>query len=134
MDFGMSERPFPINDIRSTSRRLVRELGFMGGDFAGTDLPPSAVHALIEIEACPRISARDLGKMLRLEKSSISRMLRKLVLSGDVLEKRTKRIVVSSGCASPGEDRSGSKPSTPLPTDRYQTHCRGSRLRMAKNP
>ncbi|MRH93722.1 winged helix-turn-helix transcriptional regulator [Agrobacterium tumefaciens] len=86
MDFGMSERPFPINDIRSTSRRLVRELGFMGGDFAGTDLPPSAVHALIEIEACPRITARDLGKMLRLEKSSISRMLRKLVLSGDVLE------------------------------------------------
>ncbi|WP_332303866.1 bifunctional helix-turn-helix transcriptional regulator/GNAT family N-acetyltransferase [Rhizobium sp. GR12] len=82
----MSEQPFPINDIRSTSRRLVRELGFMGGDFAGTDLPPSAVHALIEIETLPGITARDLGKLLRLEKSSISRMLRKLVLSGDVLE------------------------------------------------
>ncbi|KJF69904.1 bifunctional helix-turn-helix transcriptional regulator/GNAT family N-acetyltransferase [Rhizobium nepotum] len=82
----MSEQTCPINDIRSTSRRLVRELGFMGGDFAGTDLPPSAVHALIEIETLPGITARDLGKLLRLEKSSISRMLRKLVLSGDVLE------------------------------------------------
>ncbi|MGI8395878.1 bifunctional helix-turn-helix transcriptional regulator/GNAT family N-acetyltransferase [Agrobacterium deltaense] len=82
----MPQQPFPINDIRSTSRRLVRELGFMGGDFAGTDLPPSAVHALIEIEACPDITARDLGKLLRLEKSSVSRMLRKLVLSGDVRE------------------------------------------------
>ncbi|MFP3787225.1 MarR family winged helix-turn-helix transcriptional regulator, partial [Burkholderia sp. SIMBA_024] len=32
------------------------------------------------------ITARDLGKHLRLEKSSVSRMLRKLVLSGDVRE------------------------------------------------
>ncbi|NTE56189.1 MarR family transcriptional regulator [Agrobacterium tumefaciens] len=83
----MSEQSLPIDDIRFTSRRLVRELGFMGGDFAGTDLPPSAVHALIEIETCPGITARDLGKLLRLEKSSVSRMLRKLVLSGDILEK-----------------------------------------------
>lgn len=85
--FNMSEQSLPINDIRFTSRRLVRELGFMGGDFAGTDLPPSAVHALIEIETCPGITARDLGKLLRLEKSSVSRMLRKLVLSGEILEK-----------------------------------------------
>ncbi|MCZ7449210.1 helix-turn-helix domain-containing GNAT family N-acetyltransferase [Agrobacterium rhizogenes] len=78
---------FPaINDIRSTSRQLVRELGFMGGDFAGTDLPPSSVHALIEIEACAGITAKDLGKLLRLEKSSVSRMLRKLILSGDIVE------------------------------------------------
>jgi hypothetical protein len=31
-----------IDLIRATSRLLVRELGFMGGAFAGTDrLPPS---------------------------------------------------------------------------------------------
>ncbi|MFK3780221.1 GNAT family N-acetyltransferase [Agrobacterium sp. NPDC089420] len=82
----MSEQFMPIHHIRSTSRRLVRELGFMGGDFAGTDLPPSAVHALIEVETCPGVTARDLAKLLRLEKSSVSRMLRKLVLSGDILE------------------------------------------------
>jgi len=76
----------PLSDIRDTSRRLVREFGFMGGDFAGTALPPSAVHALIEIEARTNMTARDLGKLLRLEKSSVSRLLRKLVLSGDVCE------------------------------------------------
>lgn len=105
----MPEQPLPINDIRFTSRRLVRELGFMGGDFAGTDLPPSAVHALIEIETCPGITARDLGKLLRLEKSSVSRMLRKLILSGDVLEaadsedNRIKRLYL----AGRGQDRVG---------------------------
>jgi DNA-binding MarR family transcriptional regulator/GNAT superfamily N-acetyltransferase len=86
-----------IDHIRATSRHLVRELGFMGGDFAGTDLPPSAVHALIEIEK-GGMTARDLAAILRLEKSSVSRMLRKLVEAGDVREAageedtRTKRL------------------------------------------
>lgn len=74
-----------VEEIRAISRTMVRELGFMGGDFAGTDLSPSAVHALIEIEQGD-VSARDLGTRLRLEKSSVSRMLRKLVESGDVQE------------------------------------------------
>lgn len=86
-----------IDHIRATSRHLVRELGFMGGDFAGTDLPPSAVHALIVIEK-GGMTARDLAAILRLEKSSVSRMLRKLVEAGDVREAageedtRTKRL------------------------------------------
>jgi DNA-binding MarR family transcriptional regulator/GNAT superfamily N-acetyltransferase len=78
-----SHSPGVIDAVRSASRNLVRELGFMGGDFAGTDLPPSAVHALIEIEA-GGITARDLALRLHLEKSSVSRMLGKLVEGGDV--------------------------------------------------
>ncbi len=74
-----------VEAIRSAARLLVRELGFMGGDFAGGDLSPSAVHALIEIEA-GGVTARDLGRLLHLEKSSVSRMLRKLVAGGDVVE------------------------------------------------
>ncbi|MDM8357942.1 MarR family winged helix-turn-helix transcriptional regulator [Pandoraea communis] len=74
-----------VEAIRTVSREMVRELGFMGGNFAGTDLSPSAVHALIEIER-GGITARDLGARLHLEKSSVSRMLRKLVQSGDVGE------------------------------------------------
>ena len=74
-----------VEAIRSAARRLVRELGFMGGDFAGGDLSPSAVHALIEIEA-GGVTARDLGLLLHLEKSSVSRMLGKLVAAGDVVE------------------------------------------------
>lgn len=61
----------------------------MGGDFAGTDLPPSAVHALIEIDN-GEITARDLGEILNLEKSSISRMLRKLLNSGDIKQETGK--------------------------------------------
>ncbi|WP_137913014.1 helix-turn-helix domain-containing GNAT family N-acetyltransferase [Rudaea sp. 3F27F6] len=90
MDFAMADLSSTIQHIRSASRQLVREFGFMGGDFAGTELSPSAVHALIEINAAPGISARHLGELLRLEKSSISRLLRKLVLSGDVLERADK--------------------------------------------
>ncbi|WP_108659586.1 bifunctional helix-turn-helix transcriptional regulator/GNAT family N-acetyltransferase [Acuticoccus kandeliae] len=77
--------PDGVDAIRSASRRLVRELGFMGGRFAGTDLSPSAVHALIEIEG-GGLTARALAGRLRLDKSSVSRMLRKLVVSGDVAE------------------------------------------------
>jgi DNA-binding MarR family transcriptional regulator/GNAT superfamily N-acetyltransferase len=78
-DLGM------IAQIRDVSRAIVREWGFMGGDFAGTDLSPSTVHALIEIDK-GEVTARELGTRLRLEKSSVSRLLRKLVDSGDVLE------------------------------------------------
>ncbi|WP_341991961.1 helix-turn-helix domain-containing GNAT family N-acetyltransferase [Azorhizobium sp. AG788] len=98
----MPMSPSTIDLIRAASRQLVREFGFMGGAFAGTDLPPSAVHALIEIDASDGISARDLGGRLRLEKSSVSRMLRKLVVSGDVIEApgeedaRTKRLTLSA--------------------------------------
>lgn len=83
----MSTPPALVEELRAASRSLVRALGFMGGDFAGTDLSPSAVHALIEIgQDGGRLTARDLGERLRLEKSSVSRMLRKLVASGDVRE------------------------------------------------
>ena len=81
----MDTDPAVVEDIRALSRTMVRAWGFMGGDFAGTDLSPSAVHALIEIEK-GGIAARDLGVRLHLEKSSVSRMLRKLVASGDVEE------------------------------------------------
>jgi len=74
-----------IKGIRSSSRQLVRQLGFMGGRFAGTDLHPSAVHALIEIEQ-GSISARDLGASLNLDKSTVSRMLARLAASGHVRE------------------------------------------------
>ncbi|MQT13602.1 MarR family winged helix-turn-helix transcriptional regulator [Segnochrobactrum spirostomi] len=92
----------PIEDIRAASRRLVRELGFMGDGLAGTDLPPSAVHALIEIDAHPGITAGEIAGRLRLEKSSVSRMLRKLVESGTVQEAagpndaRTKALALSA--------------------------------------
>ncbi|NBB49007.1 GNAT family N-acetyltransferase [Rhizobium sp. CRIBSB] len=87
-----------VDEIRSASRMLVRKLGFMGKTLAQTELSPSAVHALIEIGAAPGIPAQALCGLLNLDKSSVSRMLRQLALSGDVEErsdswdKRVKRL------------------------------------------
>jgi len=87
----MNPDPNLVTEIRDVSRAMAREWGFMGGGFAGTELSPSAVHALIEIEK-GGLTARDLGSRLRLEKSSVSRMLRKLIESGDVNETADGRL------------------------------------------
>ena len=75
-----------IEPIREASRRLVRELGFMKPVLAGTGMPPSAVHALIEIGAGRAATGAELANLLHLDKSSVSRMLRKLVAAGQVAE------------------------------------------------
>lgn len=75
-----------IDRIRDASRRLVRELGFLRPTLAGTELPPSAVHALVEIGARRSMTATELCEVLLLEKSSVSRMLRKLVEAGELRE------------------------------------------------
>jgi DNA-binding MarR family transcriptional regulator/N-acetylglutamate synthase-like GNAT family acetyltransferase len=80
-----------VGPIRDASRRLVREFGFMRGTLAGTDLPPSAVHALVEIGARGSLTAAELCDILLLEKSSVSRMLRKLVESGELAEAASER-------------------------------------------
>ncbi len=85
----MQEPPDPrIDHIREASRRLVRELGFMQQTIAGSSLSLSAVHALIEIGAWSQITARDLSAILRLEKSTVSRLLGALIQDGDVIETR----------------------------------------------
>jgi len=75
-------RDATILALRDFSRKLVRELGFMRATLAGTDLAPSAVHAVIEVGASPGINARDLGRLLRLDKSNTSRQLAKLESGG----------------------------------------------------
>ncbi|MBP2309978.1 GNAT family N-acetyltransferase [Azospirillum melinis] len=88
--------------IRDASRRIVRELGFMKPTLAGTELPASAVHALIEIGNRGGLTATDLCDRLNLEKSSVSRMLRKLVDGGELAEVssdtdgRSKRLTLTA--------------------------------------
>lgn len=76
--------------IRSASRSLVRELGFMGRTIAGTELSPSAVHALIEIGSSGALSARELSERLLLEKSTISRLVQGLIIKGELKQVRSK--------------------------------------------
>ncbi|MCW2237630.1 bifunctional helix-turn-helix transcriptional regulator/GNAT family N-acetyltransferase [Azospirillum canadense] len=74
-----------VGAVRDASRRLVRELGFLRGTLAGTALPPSAVHALVEIGRRGSMTAVDLCEVLALEKSSVSRMLGKLAAAGEIV-------------------------------------------------
>ena len=75
-----------VEEVRSASRTMVRELGFMQATLAATAYPPSVVHALMEIEAHTSMVAAHLVHVLGLDKSSVSRMLGKLVKAGEVEE------------------------------------------------
>ncbi|QPC45253.1 MarR family transcriptional regulator [Kaustia mangrovi] len=77
-----------IGRIRDASRRLVRELGFMEATLAGADLTPSAVHAIIEVGSGRTTNARGLTQTLRLEKSTVSRLLKNLIADGYLTEQR----------------------------------------------
>lgn len=77
--------PF-VDDIRTASRLMVRELGFMEQTLAATDYPASAVHSILEIGIRGPMTAMQLGDVLHLEKSSVSRMVRKLIDNGELKE------------------------------------------------
>lgn len=76
-----------INEIRTASRLMVRELGFMSTTLAATDYSPSAVHTLLEISLRGAMTAAQLVQILGLEKSSVSRMLSRLIVAGELQEK-----------------------------------------------
>lgn len=71
-----------IDKMRAASRDIVRELGFMQKGLAGTTLSPSAVHTIIELGYGTVTNATDLSDMLHLEKSSVSRLVKKLAEDG----------------------------------------------------
>nr|WP_249154679.1 MarR family transcriptional regulator [Bradyrhizobium manausense] len=75
-----------IDDIRAASRLMVRELGFMDSTVAASDYPPSAVHTILEIGIRGPLTSGELGNFLRLEKSSVSRLVRKLIDCGELRE------------------------------------------------
>jgi DNA-binding MarR family transcriptional regulator len=75
-----------VDDIRAASRLMVRELGFLEQTVAATDYPPSAVHTILEIGIRGPMTAMQLAEVLHLEKSSVSRLLRKLIESGELKE------------------------------------------------
>ena len=87
-----------IDALRAASRGIVRELGFMHKGLAGTSLSPSAVHTIIELGNGTVRTASDLGGLLHLEKSSVSRLVNKLANDGlivagsDPADRRSRRL------------------------------------------
>jgi DNA-binding MarR family transcriptional regulator len=75
-----------IDDIRAASRLMVRELGFMEATVAATDYPPSAVHTILEIGIRGPMTSGQIAGVLHLEKSSVSRLVHKLIESGELGE------------------------------------------------
>lgn len=90
-----------IDELRVSARQIVRELGFMQNNLAGTELSPSGVHTLIELGRGTVANASAVRDLLHLEKSSISRLLTKLEVDGlvqvniDPNDKRARTIVLT---------------------------------------
>jgi DNA-binding MarR family transcriptional regulator/GNAT superfamily N-acetyltransferase len=82
--------PVLVDSVREASRQVVRELGFMQATLAATPYPPSAVHAMLEIGDRSSLTGVQLAELLRLEKSSVSRMLGQLVKAGELRESLSK--------------------------------------------
>jgi putative acetyltransferase len=68
--------------LRHASRELVRELGFLQGRDAATKLSHSHCHALIEIDTRGTVGQAELPALLRLDKSTTSRLVAELELRG----------------------------------------------------
>lgn len=68
--------------LRHASRELVRELGFLQARDATTSLSHSHCHALIEIEGRGSVTQSELPKLLRLDKSTTSRIVAELESRG----------------------------------------------------
>lgn len=81
---AMLEEVLPL---RHASRELVRELGFLKEKDAATRLSHSHCHALIEIEARGSMAQSDLPGVLRLDKSTTSRIVAELHARGWVRAK-----------------------------------------------
>jgi DNA-binding MarR family transcriptional regulator/N-acetylglutamate synthase-like GNAT family acetyltransferase len=83
--------PALVDTVRAASRQLVREFGFLDRTIAGTDLSGSGVHAIMEIGLHPGITAKELCARLKLEKSTVSRLLKSLEKRGDIQQARSDR-------------------------------------------
>lgn len=68
--------------LRHASRELVRELGFLQGKDAATGLSHSHCHALIEIEGRGTVLQSEMPSLLRLDKSTTSRIVSELEARG----------------------------------------------------
>ncbi|KAF8860622.1 hypothetical protein BDZ45DRAFT_800564 [Acephala macrosclerotiorum] len=104
---GSTELDPIIPELRHYSRQLVREWGFMSTTVAGTSYSAGAVHALMEISLNEGIMSAELCAPLNIDKSGVSRVVKKLVEAGEVEEEfdggaagkgdgRIKRLVLSA--------------------------------------
>jgi putative acetyltransferase len=86
---GVSMLP-EVLPLRQASRELVRELGFLQGRDSVTKLSHSHCHALIEVDARGPLGQSELPGLLRLDKSTTSRIVAELESRGLLRAKASK--------------------------------------------
>jgi len=90
-----------IDSLRQSARKLVRELGMLQLNMSRTNRTPQHWHALIEIMNAPDITIAQLGHILLLSPSNISRIVsalikEKLVIAKHGSDKREKYLQITS--------------------------------------
>lgn len=76
----MKERQ--IEALRYTARKLIRELGMLELDPENSQKTPGHWHALIEVAKSPGITISELGRLLIMSISTISRLVKSLAKNG----------------------------------------------------
>lgn len=71
-----------VSDTRRASRQMVRELGFLAGAWGRDQLSHSSCHALIELDRRGPLTVSDIGSLLRLDRSTASRLITDLTRRG----------------------------------------------------
>ncbi len=76
-----------VEGVRGASRQMVQALGFLAPTLAGTPYGASAVHLLLALAQSGPLNGHQLGQRLGLEKSSVSRLVHRLRLAGELVQK-----------------------------------------------
>ncbi len=89
-----------INQLRHSSRKLIRELGILQLDKTNPLETPQYWHALTEIVNNPNIKISELGEILLLQKSTMSRVVAilikdKMIIAKNGADKREKRLLAT---------------------------------------
>lgn len=79
-----------IEELRHTARKLIRELGMLELDPENSQKTPGHWHALIEVAKSPGITISELGRLLIISVSTISRLVKSLAKNGFLILKKGK--------------------------------------------
>lgn len=90
-----------IETLRYLSRKLVRELGMLQLDHSDSTVTPGHWHALIEIDKTPGLTISQLGVLLLMSISRVSRLITSLSKKGLIelkkgVDKREKYLYVTA--------------------------------------
>ncbi len=82
----------PADALRSHVQRFIREIGLLSGDQTpcGKALPVSHAHALMVLlehrRAGRKPTQQELGRVLRIDKSNVARLCRKMEKAGQLVQ------------------------------------------------